>query len=418
MAFTLSTFLKFTGAAAIRVHLQVRGVALAERVELEAGDAALARLFLEVWPTLAESEFRGLSQDFDRAEAFAGEDAQAVLRTSCLSYRKAIDELERWTNDRARALAILRSAPVVFEDAETRLDIGRLFANRQLSAGYQLHGAFTPNWSDEMEAAFLDMARVELRKKDGVPRRVTVRRDVRQRFGPDGDTRPPLHQLTLYHEADLNREPVFDPDGEVRIEERRRALMGAVTFDPELGTLDVAVRGGRPMQQALAEAFTTAFCPGTPMPTKVAPARFALTRLKRPMRFEFRRSDGLRSVALVTLQLVAQGEDRAHLTLKLPQTGRNATLWQVLERQFAYNNPLTDPAMMVVAAEIRFEFEPGPGEKRPKKRTIKLSLDNGSNKAKLTERQQRIVEAYLREWQLFDAHEAGAQIAAEPALAE
>lgn len=406
MAFTLSTFVKLSGTVALREHLQARGIALAERIDLDSDDAALARLFRKAWSKLSEGEIRELSQDFDRADAFAGEDAQAVLRTSCLPHREAIAELDRWSSDRARALAILRSAPAVFENAETRLDVGKLLANRQLSAGYQLHGTFTSHWSDATEAAFLDLARVELRKKDGLPRRVTVRRDVRQRRGPDGETWQPLHQLTLFHEADLNREPVFASDGEVRIEERRRALMAAVTFDPELGTLDVAVRGGRRVQRALANAFTTTFCPGAPMPTKNAPARFALMRLKRPMPFSFRRSDGLRSVALVRLHLAAQGEGRANHKPELPSRVRNATLWQLLDRQFPRDNPLNDPAMMVVAAELRFEFEPGLGEKRPKKRTVKLSLDNGSNKSKLTEGQQRIVETYLREWQLLDAHRA------------
>ena len=87
MAFTLSTFLKLAGAAAIRAHLQARVVALAERVELEARDAVVARLFREAWPALAGSEVRGLSQDFDRADAFAGDDAQAVLRVGCCQRR-------------------------------------------------------------------------------------------------------------------------------------------------------------------------------------------------------------------------------------------------------------------------------------------------------------------------------------------
>jgi hypothetical protein len=112
MAFNLSTFVKLCGAVALRGHLQARGVALAERIDLEADDAALARLFREAWPKLAESEIRELSRDFDRADAFAGEDAQRVLRTSCLPYREAIAELERWSSDRARTLKIHRAEPV------------------------------------------------------------------------------------------------------------------------------------------------------------------------------------------------------------------------------------------------------------------------------------------------------------------
>ena len=72
---------------ALRAHLEFRRVALAERIEPEVGDAALARLFLEAWPKLADSEVRGLNRDFDRAEAFAGEDAQAVLRVGCCQRR-------------------------------------------------------------------------------------------------------------------------------------------------------------------------------------------------------------------------------------------------------------------------------------------------------------------------------------------
>lgn len=102
MAFTLSTFAKLSGAVALRTHLQTRSVALAERIEPAADDAALARLFREAWPTLADGEVRQLSQDFDRAEAFAGEDAQAVLRASCRPHHEAIAELERRDSEALR----------------------------------------------------------------------------------------------------------------------------------------------------------------------------------------------------------------------------------------------------------------------------------------------------------------------------
>ena len=57
------------------------------------GDAALARLFREARPKLADSEVRGSNRDFDRAEPFAGEDAQAVLRVGCCQRRGVSTEL-------------------------------------------------------------------------------------------------------------------------------------------------------------------------------------------------------------------------------------------------------------------------------------------------------------------------------------
>ena len=47
----------------------------------------------EARPKLADSEVRGSNRDFDRAEGFAGEDAQAVLRVGCCQRRGVSTEL-------------------------------------------------------------------------------------------------------------------------------------------------------------------------------------------------------------------------------------------------------------------------------------------------------------------------------------
>lgn len=403
MTFKLSTFVKLMGAEALREHLHFRGVDLAEQIGTGAEAAALARFVREKWPGLSAADLEQLGQDFDRAEQFVGEDAQAVLRTSCLRSVAALAEIEGWTSDRARSLAILRLAPAIFEDAENQLDVSSLLRNRQLSAGYQVTGNGKPHWSEVREDLFKERVRDVFRKHDGVPRRLHVRHDFRHRTGADGGPIEPISQFTVFHEGDANREPAFGDDGEITVVERRRALMAVVSHDPALGTLDVAASGGRNVKQAIVDSFVAAFWPEPPALTKLQPATFALLRLRRPMTFDFRRSDGLRSVALTSVTLVARGEGRLDQTMRLPRRERNGTFWNLVQRQYGVNNPLGDPGMEIVSAEIRFEFDPGPGEKTSKNRTVKLSLANGSNKGRLTERQQRIVEIYLREWQLLDA---------------
>ena len=173
-----------------------------------------------------------------------------------------------------------------------------------------------------------------------MPRRLHIKHDFRHRLGPTGAPLQPIQQVTVFHEGDVNREAVFLDDGRFTVEERRQALMAAVSYDPELGTLDVAVSGGRKVKQAIADGFASAFLPRASKPLKVPPASFALQRLRRPMAFEFRRSDGLRSTALVSVTLSASGEGRLDHVLRLPRHEQSIPMWSLAGRQHGGSNPL------------------------------------------------------------------------------
>lgn len=409
MPLALSAFAKFAGAEALCSHLQLHGIDATEGISSDAGETQLAKQLKALLDDLEPETYAAIHRDFERAEQFAGEDVQAVLRSTCLRSNCALAELERWSNDRARALAILREEPQVFEDAETQLGVHKLLENRRLWSGFQLASVAAPSWTEDRRDAFEKAVLGVYSAKAGVKRRVRVEIDQRDRLNPDGAPCPPAVQATIFHEGDTNREAVFEHFDKVVIEEIRPALRAALVFEASTGTVEVASTGGRKVQQRIAEAFADAFWAERSELTRLKPANFALQRLKAPLHLLLLPVPGLRSACLVGMVLRARGSDRLDVTLHHPDPGLSMPLWEVAEKQFGAGNPLRDPAMLAVTAKIRFEFEPGSSETSSKFRTVQLSLGNGSSKAKLIERHQRIVEECLSQCGL-----AGAEQTPEP----
>lgn len=239
-----------------------------------------------------------IEQDFERPEQFAGEDCQEVLRSTCMRDARLLTALERWDDDRARALAILRLDLDNFERAESRLEVDAMFANRQTWSGYSIRSSAVPTWSEERRKSFAEVARAIYGQLAGSPLRIRLEFDERDRQDPHSDKLPGAQQITIFHEGDPSRDPVFHGEDEVSVQTRCPALMAAIVFDPITSHLQVASKGGRRAQQNLAQAVIQAFWTDAPELEEVKRTIFALQRLKVAMHFGFDRSAGVRSVKL------------------------------------------------------------------------------------------------------------------------
>ena len=360
-----------------------------------------------VLETIPPKSVQPIYLELDRVEAFVGEDEQLVLRQRCAQRSELVELLDARPDDRSRALAILDAAPDVFELAERDLDVSQLIASTRYWAGFRLGTSEAPAWSKMIRAGLESALSMALAERYGSPRQVVVERGTRPR-----PSLPDLVQIAIWHEGDIDALAEFDTEGQVVTRTTRRALQAAMLFDPGVGTIEVAARGGRAVQEAFAQAFARVCWKACPDLRPLSKASLALQKLRFPQRLTVDKASGLRSANLVALTLVPAQPERLVIGLRIGRRNGLTSLWAMAKEIFGASNPLTEPAMEVVKAEIRFEFEPVGMEKRAKRRTVKLSAPNGSTCANATERQKRIIDDHLRRWGLCADERGGANLAA------
>jgi hypothetical protein len=206
-------------------------------------------------------------------------------------------------------------------------------------------------------------------------------------------------QITLFVQGLPNSSTDF-VDGRFRRTISYPAIEAAIVYESETGTVTTVAKGGKPVHDALREAFADHLLKVDPEYARVTERRFRLDTLKNNRVLTADPETGIRSVRIRKLKLMA-ADLGGHLTVETRGPDSSLCVYDLGNRWFVEKSDLFD-TFQVVRATIALHFQKRPHERRSKTINLELSAPNGSNLKSLKEADRKIAEALIEKWNLIE----------------
>lgn len=385
---SISTFLRKTPVPALRAYFEAAAFSLPATIDWDGEDADVVRPLLKAVNELEEVEKARLLLDAGRVYNLADEAGNTAL-LSVVQDQVTFDSLEVGY---ARSLwAFLNESGSFRKAEEVRYTDHR--RHGRAWDGFVLAGNCEVSTDPLALAAFTTAIRERFRTQN-------VQVDVfeRQRLGHD-DEMAKLIQVAIYREGRPGAALRFSDAGHLTRHVDKPVYEAALTYEPETGAIEVIA--DRKDTRIDLTRFMARDLLGLPFEEKRLPVQqYDLEVLLRPHKFDRDIEDGIESVTVTALRLMAADDVPDRMTFE-KSAFSDRSIWETLAYRFPGDNPLTEGHWSVVHAKISIKFGPSAAEPRGKTIALSITEPSGCNLKGLTAREQLISAKYLRRWGLL-----------------
>lgn len=294
-------------------------------------------------------------------------------------------------NDEERALWMLSQHPEIFREGEELLFFDH-YSEGGRSQHYTTSAGLTVSQDGEDTGAFKSDVCQFYRRRDGSG--ISCEVEFAERH-LEGST-----QIAIYIQGLPDNSAEF-VDGKFKRRISNPALQAAIVYNPNDGHTATVAKGGRPVHEALREAFARRLL-------KIEPT-FDLVR-KRPFRLDVLKSAqslvadpalGVHAVRVRKLKLAPPAMGTGMLTIEAPSGKPDTSVYDLGNRWFSEQSRVYRK-FTVVHATISMHFAVPPGSKRGKTLNIELTRPNASNLKSFSDKDRKIAEAHIAKWQLIE----------------
>ncbi|MDF2235760.1 hypothetical protein P2H44_24670 [Albimonas sp. CAU 1670] len=213
-------------------------------------------------------------------------------------------------------------------------------------------------------------------------------------------------QAAVFVEQPPRAETAFDDDGEIVTRSHRAVVEGAIVFDAAARQIEVVAKGGRPLQEKIARAFSETMLASDAPIEPVRARRLELQRLASGRPLALKPEDGVQSAEVERVTLINPTSSMSVTLAMRAGPTDDGSLRDRSSDAFEAHSPMGRIGWRVVAASIRVIFEPEQPGRRPKAVLVSLSAPNRSNLRDHTQRHQFIAGTLMERWGLYDPSDA------------
>lgn len=331
---------------------------------------------------------------------FFDEGWRAALRSVVVEQPKLLEGFDAAPDTGAAAIAVLVEDPEAFQRAVASAEVDRYIGGRSWS-GYAVRGKFLKRAEVDQAArqAFASVAK-SIVKSPGPGLLTEFDWHTRTVRDPQTGGEHQIVQATIY--AEQPPEGVLRFSGaQLQRQIDRDVSEAAVLWDPQVGTLDVKILGGRKKREELAKAFAGYVLGKSVKIEPIERRRVRLDILTRREKLELFTDDLVESVRVVMMVLHRVSGDGGLLTIKSERDAGRGDVFEAASQWFPGRNLVERPDVRISSVVLRF-MRPGAKPGKPRAVTVKLSKPNTSNLHSLTDEDRAVVTALLDRWGLFE----------------
>ena len=382
---SISTFLRKSPVSALRAYFETAAFDLPGTIDWEGEEADVMQPLLKAVNKMDEAEKGQFLLDAERVSTLADEAGNTAL-LSVVKDQAIFASLEV---GHGCALWVFLNEPESFRKAEEVRYTDHRRHGRAWD-GFVLAENCTVSTDPIAIAAFTSAIRERFKTRN-----VEVDVFERQRHCHDGKTKK-LIQVAVYREGRPGAALRFSDAGRLTRWVDTPVFEAALTYQPESGAIEVTA--DRKDTRLDLTKFMARDLLGQSFNEQRLPVlQYDLSALLHPHKFDRDIVDGIESVTVTALRLVADDDVPDRMTFE-KSAFSDRTIWETFAHRFPDDNPLSGGHWSVVHAKISIKFGPSAAEPRGKTLALSITEPSGCNLKGLTAREQLISAKYLRRW--------------------
>ena len=380
---SVTSFIRNTPAASLRVYFDQSGISLPGPVNWGAPESELVRPLLRLVDDIDDDARARVENVAERVTSMVDEAGQAAL----YSVTHNADELDALQNSHERSLWMFLRDPVGFRHAE------EVRFTDERRRGRMWDGFIgQPNLLLQRGMPSVDAFKAAIRDRF---QSNNVHVDIFDRHRPTFEGADcELVQATVYREGRPDDFLEF-VNGALDRRPRRPVFEAAITYEPATGVIEV-VANDRESREDLVRLFARDLL-ATKFGEERLPFReYDLDVLEQPFAFPTDAGDGIESVRVNHLRLMPIDGVGERVTIECMRQATQS-IWQMAQERFGANNPLLG-GWVVTQAKLTIRFHPEKGSGRGKTLPLTITMPHGCDLKDRTERERMIGDKYLRRW--------------------
>jgi hypothetical protein len=348
------------------------------------GETEIDPIFAAV-DILPDKQKNEIEADFRQINEMAYEKGILVLTEEAGSVFHKIDLLpifEPMKNHYEKAFWVFLNHPLIFEISSDLAYMDSLGSWNIRKVGAGLAPAVEENDKRNLADAIS-----EFYKKQGRGQRCHVDNYLRQQ--------PERHCYFVYPEDFATMELGFNDEGKFDHRLRKPAFEVIFVYRPESGVLEVSVKGGKKVVEALQEIFCKTILGLDGLP-KLEKRHFDLSKLSdKSLKFVTEPADGIEKVILRMLRLDLPGIGNRRITLEA--TGDGQPVYTLIEKALNKSNISLDEAV-ITRVKIQIKFSARDGKKG---KSLTFEISNTDRCTLKDDPLDQIAKKYIEKWGLI-----------------
>lgn len=218
---------------------------------------------------------------------------------------------------------------------------------------------------------------------------------------PGSHSRRQWSQFNIYAEtAPETREVMID--GKVVTIQLPGLYRASIIFDPERHSIEVVAKGGRPVRDALVEAFRQTFLSDQVTVERLVRRQISFALFKSKPTFDILPEDPISDVVVDEIRLVPPSSETGLITLECRRQAQQVRdIYSATESWLGGGSPIASEGYQIVGVRLRLTFKADRVGKRARIVTVELKVPIGTTLRENTNADHADAERLFRRWGIF-----------------